>query len=116
MGILDRFRSVDNLSFKSYINRLKRELGPEDVEQAYEAEIKIPNLLLQYYPALSYRDIERMKWRDVKFRIGQIAKMVAEEVQVLEKMGKPPTKGINRLLMEPGWTGMVVNKTLEDMR
>jgi hypothetical protein len=86
MKFLDRFKPLEERSFKSYLKFAKNSGDEELMEKADDYETKVPHLLAEYYPGLSLSDIEDMKWKDVQFKVSHIEKKILAQVKAIEKM------------------------------
>ena len=113
--ILNRFKSDDDLTFKAYLKKHKNAPLPELVQNAYAFELTIPALLTKHYPHLAYSDIERMKIKDINFRIRTINKSLVEELLALEAFAKQSGKVTRRSADEAQWQYALTNTGYENV-
>ena len=84
-------KPVDELSFKDYLSKLRRE-GKSDSDREVITNLSetVPLLLINRFPHLGMREVDRMEWREVKYRIKLIEResmrMAEDTKRLLESL------------------------------
>lgn len=104
MGLFDfLIRDPKKLSFKSFIERVRRLEGDEVADEVQEKTI---DGLLRLQPNLTLSEIETMKWGDVSFKIKRLEKQLMDELLAMDKviaLATSQSGGLSSFINDPGW-------------
>lgn len=113
MGILDfLIRDPMEMTFKNFIKNLERKSGRE---YALAFRDKVLDLLLKD-KTLLYSDIEKMKWKDVSYKIRSTERQTRLELETLNTIIE---KSVNvskedAFFLDPSWQYGLENVSDED--
>ena len=91
-------RDPSNLSFKKFIKALEK----SDKKLAETLKERVPLILKTYNPSWSLEEIERMKWKEIKFELNSILFKEEQTLRSLERLLE-----MAKVSREEGWTGVV---------
>ena len=100
------------LPFKDFIKRLVKDAGEE---YAFKFRDSVVDLLLRD-SSLLYSDVEKMKWKDVSYKIKRIERQSQMELESLNTLIEAAmnTSKSSSFFDEPGWQYGLEN--VDDMR
>lgn len=113
MGLLSFLkRDPMELSFKDFIKKLEKVSGSE---YAYNFKDRVMDLLLKD-TSLLYSDIEKMKWKDISYKIKKIERQTQLELETLDAIIATAGNASksNDFLGDPSWQYGLENVFDED--
>ena len=113
MGLLSFLkRDPMELSFKAFIKKLEKVSG---TEYAYTFRDRVMDLLLRD-TTLLYSDIEKMRWKDISYKIKKIERQTQLELETLDTIIKTAlgSSSSSDFLDDPTWQYGLENVSDED--
>ncbi len=106
--LLDWFRPPEERTFKNYMNWMKNCGDSELVKSAIKYEKEIPFILCTMDSRLMLSDVEKMRWKDIKFKLSQMGRKARIQLETLNNITEKKKPRISPNLMRYG--NVLINK------